>query len=201
MAKETGIEDYTRCFLSGMGLNKDELAPSEGTYREVKVQKLNQVADPGDHVAVWRDERGYWHHGIFCGEDAAGDEFVLDLTPDYGVALRPFWDFIRGEDAAIVIDYDDNAFTKDFTLKCAEFTFEYAKEHQIKYNAVERNCDKLALMLRTGRWESSPIRLHRPPKRAHCASYSISAKLGLLPPPPCPGSGKRSNKKNWFNTE
>jgi hypothetical protein len=33
-------------------------------------------------------------------------------------ALRPFEDFIRGEDAAIVIDYDDNVFTKDFTLKC-----------------------------------------------------------------------------------
>lgn len=180
MSKQTDIDAYTRWFLSSIGLKKEQLAPSEETYREVKVHKLHERAEAGDHVAVWRDKRGYWHHGIYCGEDGAGNEFVVDLTPEHGVALRPHEDFIRDEDAAIVIDYDDNAFTKEYTLECAKFVVNFAKDCQIKYNAFERNCDKLALMLRTGRWESSLIRLHRPLKRARCASYSISAKLGLL---------------------
>ena len=178
MTTERDIEVFTRDFLSSINLGKYEMVPSEQSYREVKVHKLDRAAKPGDHVAVWREERGYWHHGIYCGEDANDDAFVVDLTPEHGIALRPFENFIHGEDTSIVIDYDDHAFTKNDSFRYANFVVQHAKECPIKYDAVKRNCDMLALMLRTGRW-GSPICLHRPGKQRHRASYSISAKLGL----------------------
>jgi hypothetical protein len=178
MPPSKDIEAFTRRFLSTINLSKYELAPSAEAYREVKVHKLDRAAQPGDHIAVWRDDRGYWHHGIYCGENADDDAFVVDITPEHGIACRPFERFIRGEDTAIVVDYGAGAFTKDESLMYAKFAVEYAKDCPIKYDAVKRNCDKLALMLRTGRW-GSPIRLHRPKKQHHVASYSISAKLGL----------------------
>ena len=179
MATSTDIETFTRRFLSSMNLTKYELAPSEETYREVKAHKLDRVAQPGDHIAVWRDKRGYWHHGIYCGEDANEDAFVVDITPEHGIACRPFESFIHGEDTGIVIDYNDaGAFTKDESLLYAKFAVDFAKECPIKYDAAKRNCDKFALLLRTGRW-GSLSRLYRPKKQHRAASYSISAKLGL----------------------
>ena len=169
---------FTRRFLSNMNLGKYDLAPSENSYHEVKVYKLNQIAEPGDHIAVWRDKRGYWHHGIYCGEDANEDAFVIDLMPEMGVSSRSFDDFIHREDTAIVIDYDDNAFPKEVSLMFAKYAVEYSKECPITYNTVNSNCDKFALMMRTGRWEPS-ISLPQPKKQHRRPSCSISAKLGL----------------------
>ena len=46
MATSTDIDAFTCRFLSSMNLRKYDLVPSEQSYREVKVHKLDRAAQP-----------------------------------------------------------------------------------------------------------------------------------------------------------
>lgn len=173
------IEKITRAFLLSVNLGKYELMPSRESCREVKVYKLITAVKPGDHIAVWQTDRGYWHHGIYYGEDEDEDAFVVDITPTHGIACRLFEDFIRKEEDAIVVDYDGNAFTREATLKYAAFVIGNNETSPTEYNVFQNNCDMLAVMLRTGMWVQ-PTTLPQPANKKKCMNlYSIKAKLGL----------------------
>ena len=177
------VEDYTQKFLECVGLGMREMMPCNEKCREFKVYKLFANLAPGDHVAVWRNKRGYWHHGIYYGEDHDGDAFVVDLTPESGIALCPYEKFIHHEDAAIIVDYEpDSSFTKEYSLKFADFVLEHVDTCPVKYDHITKNSDKLALMIRTGRAVSgivlkNPLSLHS--NESFRDPYGISAKLGL----------------------
>ena len=178
---EKMIEDFTRNFLLGMGIDKYDLVPSGRKYREFSVYKLFASLEPGDHFAVWKKTRGFWHHGIYFGDDGKGTDCVIDITQEHGVALRPYDLFIDDEDAAIIIDYDI-AFSKSTTLDYAKFVVKHAEVCPIRYNLAGRSCDMLASMLRTGKSVPNAPIIKNPKPNPNMlskkASYSIYAKFG-----------------------
>eukprot|EP00798_Chlamydomonas_sp_ICE-L_P004645 gene4645-biopygen8773 len=142
------LELDVQMFLRGIGLTKQALAASHyATTMEYEPYMLCTQASPGDHIAVWSDSKGYWHHGIFAGTSEHGHAHVLDIMPD-GLARRPLGLFIKGADSGAVLVYKD-ALPLDYSLKLAQYLVEQGSV--VEYNLVEENCDKFSATCRLGR--------------------------------------------------
>ena len=141
------FDAFGKQLLEAIGLRKEELAPSEyASCSEYPPYKLYKYAKPGDHIAAWSNSRGYWHHAIFFGEDTDGHDYVIDNMPDIGVSKRSFEAFWEGEDALVVVHYT-GSLDLDVSLRLAV----HATTCYKMYNYATWNCDKFALLCRTGR--------------------------------------------------
>jgi hypothetical protein len=153
MAVQMDIERFLSRALQVIGLGKKELAASYfATCDECDCDTLAQKAEPGDHIAVWDETVGYWHHGIFVGIDG-GSNYVIDMTPDSGIARRLLWQFLKSADGAAIIRYD-RALSRENTLSLASVFMEYTNtmDPPPAYDIAKRNCDIFAASCRLGRY-------------------------------------------------
>jgi hypothetical protein len=167
--KTTETDTYARSFLSSIGIKKYYLEPDFEKFREFEKYDMHQHLEPGDHIAVWENNRDSWHHGIYCGNNE-----VIELTPENVIARRPYQDFMKSDDGTIVIDFTDaisyskdididmpffaenaaividytGAFSKAVSLLFAEYAVRHVDTCPVKWP----NCDTFALMCRTGKW-------------------------------------------------
>lgn len=142
------LDRTVRSFLQGIGMTKEQLAASEyASHKEHSPYKLYSEVKPGDHIAVWCDWLGYWHHGIFGGKDEEGEDHVIDMSGE-GLKIRRFEKFMKGADASAVLEYRD-ALPLEESLKLAMYLLEHGSA--VEYNLVKENCDKFAATCRLGR--------------------------------------------------
>jgi len=146
IAVQMDIERILSRALQVIGLGNNELAASYfATCDECDCDTLAQKAEPGDHIAVWDETVGYWHHGIFVGIDG-GSNYVIDMTPDSGIARRLLWQFLKSADVAAIICYD-RALSRENTLSLASvMIMEYTNtmDPPPAYDIAKRNCDIFA---------------------------------------------------------
>ena len=104
----------------------------------------------GDHVKVFR--RGYWHHGIDCG-DGTVIHYTGELFDRANAAVRrtPWAQFAKGGRVRVV--KTDPAFDAEAVIARAESRLEEAR-----YSTVSNNCEHFATWCRTGRRESRQVR-------------------------------------------
>ena len=152
IAVQMDIERILSRALQVIGLGNNELAASYfATCDECDCDTLAQKAEPGDHIAVWDETVGYWHHGIFVGIDG-GSNYVIDMTPDSGIARRLLWQFLKSADVAAIICYD-RALSRENTLSLASvMIMEYTNtmDPPPAYDIAKRNCDIFAASCRLG---------------------------------------------------
>lgn len=149
---------------------------------------LSGIAQPGDHVARKLLSEGFWHHGIFAGQNPdstlLGDFLVIDSSPyddaTASVQLCSLKDFL-GEDpveAAAIVRYDgDEEQGRNMALRRARQILLNPKPE--RWNLMANNCESFATLCWTGRCDAftiisqmlpqSPKRpRHRRRKLIHC---------------------------------
>ncbi|MBM3289409.1 MAG: hypothetical protein FJY92_04585, partial [Candidatus Hydrogenedentes bacterium] len=104
----------------------------------------------GDHLRVFR--RGYWHHGIDCG-DGTVIHYTGELFDRANAAVRrtPMAQFAKGGRVRVV--KSDASFDAEAIIARAEGRLE-----EMRYSTVSNNCEHFATWCRTGRRESKQVR-------------------------------------------
>ncbi|MCC6794316.1 MAG: lecithin retinol acyltransferase family protein [Candidatus Hydrogenedentes bacterium] len=104
----------------------------------------------GDHLRVFR--RGYWHHGIDCG-DGTVIHYTGELFDRSNAAVRrtPIEQFAKGGKVRVVKSHSD--FHIEDIIARAESRLE-----EMRYSTVSNNCEHFASWCRTGRRESKQVR-------------------------------------------
>ena len=104
----------------------------------------------GDHIRVFR--RGYWHHGIDCG-DGTVIHYTGELFDRVNAAIRrtPMAQFAKGGKVRVV--KSTSAFDPDTVLSRAE-----GRLQEARYSTVSNNCEHFATWCRTGKRESKQVR-------------------------------------------
>lgn len=104
----------------------------------------------GDHLRVFR--KGYWHHGIDCG-DGTVIHYTGELFDRANAAVRrtPMDQFAKGGRVRIV--KSGPSFDPEAIVSRAESRLEEAR-----YSTVRNNCEHFATWCRTGQRESKQVR-------------------------------------------
>lgn len=104
----------------------------------------------GDHLRVFR--RGYWHHGIDCG-DGTVIHYTGELFDRANAAVRrtSMDAFAKGGRVRVVKSHSD--FDIDDIIARAESRLE-----EMRYSTVSNNCEHFASWCRTGQRESKQVR-------------------------------------------
>lgn len=103
----------------------------------------------GDHIRTWR--RGYWHHGIDCGDGTVIHYTGTPLRLRDAVVERCSMDeFLRGSVVEMVVSLE--AVDPDAVIARAE-----SRLGEKKYNLITDNCEHFASWCVTGRKESKQV--------------------------------------------
>lgn len=104
----------------------------------------------GDHIRVFR--RGYWHHGIDCG-DGTVIHYTGELFNRANAAVRrtPMDQFAKGGRVRVV--KSDASYDIEAIIARARSRLDEAR-----YSTVSNNCEHFASWCRTGRRESKQVR-------------------------------------------
>ena len=136
-----------------------DLSPSRAV--PVLPEGLGGVAKPGDHIARKSYSEGFWHHGIFVGQNPdsliLGDYCVLDSSPrkdgSSSVQISSLKDFLGKQpvQAAAIIRYDgDEDLGRGNALTNACLIREQGTEN---WHLVANNCEAFATLCWTGRYD------------------------------------------------
>lgn len=104
----------------------------------------------GDHIRVFR--RGYWHHGIDCG-DGTVIHYTGELFNRANAAVRrtPMDQFAKGGRVRVV--KSDASYDIEAIIARA-----HSRLDEARYSTVSNNCEHFASWCRTGRRESKQVR-------------------------------------------
>ena len=104
----------------------------------------------GDHLRVFR--KGYWHHGIDCG-DGMVIHYTGELFDRANASVRrtTMERFAKGGRVRVV--KADPIFDPEAIIARAE-----SRLQEMRYSTVSNNCEHFASWCRTGRRESKQVR-------------------------------------------
>ena len=104
----------------------------------------------GDHLRVWR--KGYWHHGIDCG-DGTVIHYTGELFDRANAAIRrtTIEQFAKGGKVRRV--RAESAFETEDIISRAE-----SRLQEMRYSPVFNNCEHFARWCTSGRADSKQVR-------------------------------------------